>query len=74
MGGVPYLADDGRDALLVPLADPEAMAAAVMRILGEPDLARRLSRNARLKAEAFAWSRVLPEWEGLLPALARGDW
>jgi Bacterial sugar transferase len=44
-----------------------------MRILGEPDLARRLSRNARLKAEAFAWSRVLPEWEGLLAALARGD-
>jgi glycosyltransferase involved in cell wall biosynthesis len=53
VGGVPYLIDDGHDALLVPPDDPDAMAAAVRRILTEPGLAERLSRNARKKAEHY---------------------
>jgi glycosyltransferase involved in cell wall biosynthesis len=65
-GGVPYLVENDRDALLVPQADPEAMAGAIRRILVEPHTAARLSRNARLSAEARDWDRVLPEWEGLL--------
>ena len=69
-GGVSKLVRDGIDGLLVPRGDPEAMAAAVARILREPDLARRLSRNARRKAQTFAWTRVLPEWEMLLSAVA----
>lgn len=66
VGGIPYLLEHERDALLVPPADPEAMAAAVRRVLTEPDLAERLSRNARAKAEGCDWSAVLPQWEELL--------
>src|SRR5262249_30944608 len=53
VGGIPYLVDDGQDGLLVPPDDPGAMAHAVGRILDDPDLADRLSRNARRKAERF---------------------
>jgi glycosyltransferase involved in cell wall biosynthesis len=66
VGGIPYLLDHETDALLVPPDDPEAMAAAVRRILIEPDLAERLSRNARKKAEHYDWSVILPQWEELL--------
>jgi glycosyltransferase involved in cell wall biosynthesis len=66
VGGIPYLLRDGHDALLVPPNDPEAMAAAVRRILKEPGLAKILSRNARRKAEEFSWSNILPQWEELL--------
>jgi len=70
VGGLPYLLRDGEDALLVPPGDPEAMAAAVRRLLREPALVERLSRNGRLKAEAHDWSKVLPEWEALFASLA----
>lgn len=66
VGGLPYLLEDGQDALLVPPNDPDAMAAAVNRLLTEPVLAERLSRNARRKAESFDWSAVLPQWKTLL--------
>lgn len=65
VGGVPYLLENEQDALLVPPNDPEAMAAAIHHILTEPDLAERLSCNARSKAEQFDWSIVLPQWENL---------
>jgi len=35
VGGIPFLVEDGVDALLVPPNDPDAMAAAVKRILTE---------------------------------------
>lgn len=63
VGGIPYLLDDGKDALLVPPGDAQAMAGAVQRILTEPGLAEHLSRNARRKAEQFDWDVVLPMWE-----------
>lgn len=72
VGGIPYLLEHEQDALLVPPDDPEAMANAVRRLLTEPILAARLSRNARLKAEGFDWSVVLPKWKALLTSIAEG--
>jgi glycosyltransferase involved in cell wall biosynthesis len=66
VGGIPYLLEHDREALLVPPDNPEAMAAAVRRILTEPGLGPRLSRNARAKAERFDWNVILPQWEELL--------
>ncbi|HEX4440094.1 MAG TPA: glycosyltransferase family 4 protein [Thermoanaerobaculia bacterium] len=65
-GGLPYLLDDGRDALLVPEGDAAAMAGAVARVLREPGLAERLSRNGRETAAACDWAEVLPLWERFL--------
>jgi glycosyltransferase involved in cell wall biosynthesis len=65
VGGLPYLLEDGHDALLVPPGDSKAMAVAVHRILEEPGLASTLSKNARHKVEQFDWSLVLPQWEAL---------
>ncbi|RIK26941.1 MAG: glycosyl transferase family 1 [Chloroflexi bacterium] len=71
VGELSYLWQDGVDALLVPPNDPDAMAAAVRRILTEPELAERLSRNARRKAEQFDWETILPQWERLLTEVAQ---
>ncbi|MEW6216645.1 MAG: glycosyltransferase family 4 protein [Candidatus Bipolaricaulota bacterium] len=65
VGGIPFLLEHERDALLVPPDDAQAMAAAVLRILNEPGLSERLSRNARAKAEGFDWAAVLPRWRRL---------
>jgi glycosyltransferase involved in cell wall biosynthesis len=65
VGGIPYLLRDGHDALLVPTNDSRAMADAVRRVLHEPGLAARLSRNARETVEGFGWQHVLPQWDAL---------
>ncbi len=72
VGGIPYLVEDEKNGLLVPPNDAGAMAAAVRRVLTEPGLAERLSRNARAKAEQFDWSIILPQWEELLTEVALG--
>jgi glycosyltransferase involved in cell wall biosynthesis len=66
VGGIPYLLEHEYDAILVPPNDPDAMAAAVRRVLTEPGLAKRLSINARQKAEQFDWSAFLPQWTALV--------
>ena len=71
VGGIPHLLENGRDGLLVPAGNAEAMAAAVKRLLTEPELAGQLSRNARAKAETFGWDTIIPRWEALLLEVAR---
>jgi len=71
VGGIPYLLEHERDALLVPPADPEAMAGAIQRLLTEPGLAERLSRSARAKAEGFDWDAILPRWIDVFTQVSR---
>ena len=47
VGGIPGAAADGRDALLVAPGDPEALARALGRALGDPALRARLGAAAR---------------------------
>jgi glycosyltransferase involved in cell wall biosynthesis len=70
VGGVPYLVDHEREALLVPAGDADAMARAVRRALDEPGLAGSLSRRARARAQASGWDAVLPLWETLFREVA----
>jgi glycosyltransferase involved in cell wall biosynthesis len=66
VGGIPYLLEHGKTALLVKSGDSEGMAAAVKTVLTEPDVALRLRTNGRQLAESFDWGVVLPEWKRLL--------
>jgi glycosyltransferase involved in cell wall biosynthesis len=70
VGGMPDLIRNEDEGLLVPPDDPEAMAAAVRRVLEEPGLSARLSENGRRKVEKMDWSVVLPQWESLLRGAA----
>jgi glycosyltransferase involved in cell wall biosynthesis len=73
VGGIPDLVEDGREALLTPPDDAEAMAAAVARVLTEPGLSARLTRGALEKASSLDWPVVLPQWEALLASVTRGQ-
>jgi len=72
VGGVPYLVQNGRDALLVAADDAAAMADAVRHLLRKPDAAARMSRNARQTAEQCDWSKIIPQWQTLFAAI--GGW
>jgi glycosyltransferase involved in cell wall biosynthesis len=52
VGGVPEVVLHGSTGLLVPPADPEALADACIQALTDPDLRARLGRAGRARAEA----------------------
>ena len=58
VGGIPWLVEDGRTALLVPPGDPMAMANAVVRVLAEPGLAQALRSAGLVDAKRYAWSHA----------------
>jgi len=70
VGGLPYMLTDGKDALLTPCGDTEAMSAAVRRLLDNEDLAASLSVNAARTAAPCDWPLVLRQWESLLERVA----
>jgi glycosyltransferase involved in cell wall biosynthesis len=58
---------DERDAILVPPGDPAALAQAVRRLAGDPDLARRLGAGGRRTYEEQASEAILgARWRKLL--------
>lgn len=70
VGGLPHLLEDEETALLVPPGDEQAMASAMVRLLREPELAVKLSKRARARAEVMDWTVVLPKWVQVIKAVA----
>ncbi|MBW3649601.1 MAG: glycosyltransferase family 4 protein [Actinobacteria bacterium] len=67
VGGIPEIVDDGSEGLLVEEGDPEALAAAVARILTDEGLCQRLAAAGRDKALArFDRAQTIPHLVGLL--------
>lgn len=58
--------EDGRSGLLVPPDDPGAMAEAIVRVLGDADLARRLGAGARASAGEFCERRMAARFAALV--------
>ncbi len=63
--GYANVARADRDALLVPPGDPVALAAALRRVLGEPDLAARLVASGEQRAAQFSMDHLAETYVGL---------
>jgi len=60
-GGVPEAVKDGQTGILVEPDDVAGAAEAILRLLSDPELARRLGRQNRLWAESLTWERTARE-------------
>jgi glycosyltransferase involved in cell wall biosynthesis len=59
VGGIPSLVTDDETGYLVPVGDVRALRAAIERLLGDPELRRRLGTAARERVSAYcSWERV----------------
>ncbi|HKN47018.1 MAG TPA: glycosyltransferase, partial [Candidatus Polarisedimenticolia bacterium] len=66
VGGVPEAVEDGASGILVPPGDGAALARAIGMLLEKPDLARRLGRAGRERAEGnFSLDRMVRRTQGL---------
>lgn len=58
VGGVPFIVEHERTALLVPADDEDALASETLRLLRDPELRARLSRAGVASAREYRWSDV----------------
>ena len=70
-GGIPYLVKHEESALIVNCGDYAGLAREAMRLLQDPELARRLAHNARRNAQQFTWETVRDQWLQLYQSLTR---
>lgn len=58
VGGVPYLVEDGKTALLVPPQDASAMADAIITVLADPEKARQMREAGVESVRQYTWPKV----------------
>lgn len=66
VGGIPFLLENNKTAVLINDGDVEGMADAIQTIVRDKNLAATLAQNARIKAESFDWQRVKSFWNEIL--------
>lgn len=73
VGGIPYLLENEKDALLFLPMTFQPWPGAIQKILTDTRLAVALSQNARAKAEQHYGACVLPRWERLFTERQSGE-
>jgi 2-deoxystreptamine N-acetyl-D-glucosaminyltransferase/2-deoxystreptamine glucosyltransferase len=58
VGGLPYEVDYGTCGMLCEFGDPKALADSICEVLGSEEVAQRLGRNARRRAEEFTFDKL----------------
>jgi glycosyltransferase involved in cell wall biosynthesis len=66
VGGIPDIIEDGVSGLLVPPADPQALANAIARLAGDPAYAKRLADAGRERLRShFSWDVITARWDAV---------
>jgi glycosyltransferase involved in cell wall biosynthesis len=65
VSGIQDIVADGQTGLLVPPADPHALAAAIIRCLGDPEQARAMGRRGQAKAREYSIEAMMAKIEGM---------
>lgn len=70
VGGVPYLVEHQKTAMLVPPQDPEAMASAILSLVNDDSKARAIANAGIETVQRYTWpnvrDRLLSVYEGVL--------
>jgi glycosyltransferase involved in cell wall biosynthesis len=62
--------EDGRNGLLVPDGNIKALAAALNRLIEDPQLRRRMSDDGLVRVQEYAPERIAARWERIFEELA----
>lgn len=59
VGGFPEAVEDGKNGYLVPADAPNELASAILRIIGDDDLAKRMGEHSKYLSDTqFAWEPI----------------
>lgn len=59
VGGLAYLVRDGETGYLVPVREPQAIAASIANLLSDPAQQKIMGRHAAEVAQEYAWSKIV---------------
>jgi len=62
--------ENGKNGLLVPTADPDSLAAAILKVLSDAELKQRLASNGRLRAQDFSADTIAAAYGDLFQRVA----
>lgn len=62
VGDIPDILTDGETGFLVPPKDSNALANAVIKLLKDEDLKRRMGTNALIKAQELSWDNIAKKY------------
>ena len=71
-GGPAMVIENSVNGLLVPRGDEKALAAAMLRLLRDPEEAERMGRAARRTAESFRPDAVFAQWRSYAEEIMHG--
>ncbi len=71
-GGIPEVVEDEVCGLLVPVEDPDALGAAIVRLVNDPVLCRRLGEAGRARAANFSVERMTDATERVYGGVLAG--
>jgi glycosyltransferase involved in cell wall biosynthesis len=66
VGGIPFLLEDQKDAVLIPDGNVERMVEAIDKLIEDPEFFNKITTNARNKAILFDWEIVKHKWNTIL--------
>jgi glycosyltransferase involved in cell wall biosynthesis len=70
-GGIPYMVENERTAMVVDCQDHQALATAAMRLFAEPKLASKLIEEGRRECRKYSWEAVHDKWLDLYRDVAK---
>jgi len=69
IGGVPDVVKDRENGLLIPPKDPDALADAIIYLLENEDVRKKMGKNAREKVKNYSWERIAEMTEEVYKSL-----
>lgn len=72
-GGIPEVVRDGVEAVLAPPRDPQALAAAILRVVRDPSLSAGMARAGRIRAREFDIAPILAAYRAWVDEFIAGE-
>lgn len=70
IGGIPDVIEDWVTGFLVPVKDEQSIAAAVIKIFNDSELAKNLSQNATARLAKFDWQTIADQYAEIYHSLS----
>ncbi len=61
-GGIPYMVEDNKTALLNPIGDWKGIAESAIQLLEDESLYKQLSNDGKREVSRYCWESVGPQW------------
>lgn len=72
-GGIPWMVEESKTALLVPVGDLTALASALIKLTVNQELRQRLSSAGLEEVKRYAWNEIKHQWIQLYSDLYRNQ-